>query len=69
MQISIQTIQDLRDAAHNKIKLYCEATGENFADVKNAIYEEADPFNLKLPTDFYLSVYNLSLTLRLTEEA
>jgi transcriptional regulator len=69
MEASIETIQELKNLAYNKIKIYCEITGENFADVKNALYQEADPFNLKLPYDFYLALYKLSLTLRLTEEA
>lgn len=64
MQVSIETIQNLRSEAINNIKRYCEASGEDFTAVKNAIYQEADQFNLKLPADFYIEVYNLSLTLK-----
>ena len=59
----MNTSLKLRDAAIENIKNYCKKYNYNFDEVKNELIRQADEYNLKLPTDFYLSFYNLTTKL------
>lgn len=59
----MNTSLKLRDAAIKNIKNYCKKYNYNFDEVKNELIRQADEYNLKLPTDFYLSFYNLTTKL------
>lgn len=61
--MSIETVRILRNAADKNIKKYCKESGESFSQVRKEIYQMADEYNTKLPTDFYKEVYNLSITM------
>lgn len=54
----------LRNAALENIQNYCKKYNYNFDEVKNELIRQADEYNLKLPTDFYLSFYNLTTKLK-----
>jgi hypothetical protein len=60
----MNTSLKLRDAAIENIKNYCKKYNYNFDEVKNELIRQADEYNLKLPTDFYLSFYNLTTKLK-----
>ena len=53
----------LRNAAIENIQNYCKKYNKNFDEVKNELIRQADEYNLKLPTEFYLSFYNLTTKL------
>jgi hypothetical protein len=59
----MNTSLKLRDAAIENIKNYCKKYDYNFDVIKNELIKQADEYNLKLPTDFYLSFYNLTTKL------
>jgi hypothetical protein len=63
METLQKTSFNLRNAAIENIKKYCDYSNEDFNLVKNELTREADNFNLKLPIDFYRDFYNLSVTL------
>jgi hypothetical protein len=60
----METSLKLRDAAIENIKNYCKKYDYNFTEIKNELIKQADEYNLKLPTDFYLSFYNLTTKLK-----
>jgi hypothetical protein len=60
----METSLKLRDAAIENIKNYCKKYDYNFDEIKNELIKQADEYNLKLPTDFYLSFYNLTTKLK-----
>jgi hypothetical protein len=59
----MNTSLKIRDAAIENIQNYCKKYNYNFDEVKNELIRQADEYNLKLPTDFYLSFYNLTTKL------
>ncbi len=59
----MNTSLKLREAAIENIQNYCKKYNYNFDEVKNQLINQADEYNLKLPTDFYLSFYNLTTKL------
>jgi hypothetical protein len=60
----MNTSLKLREAAIENIINYCKKYNYNFDEVKNELMRQADEYNLKLPTDFYLSFYNLTTKLK-----
>lgn len=58
------TALNLRTAAIENIQNYCKKYNYNFDEVKNELIRQADEYNLKLPTEFYLSFYNLTTKLK-----
>jgi len=53
----------LRAAAKENIAEYCKTTGENETEIFKYFSKEADKYNLLLPVDFYLKIYNSSVEL------
>lgn len=60
----MNTALNLRTAAIENIQNYCKKYNYNFDEVKNELIRQADEYNLKLPTEFYLSFYNLTTKLK-----
>lgn len=60
----MNTALNLRNAAIKNIENYCQKYNYNFDKVKNELIRQVDEFNFKLPTDFYLSFYNLTTKLK-----
>ena len=61
----MNTSLKLREAAIENIQNYCKKYNceNDFDNIKNELIRQADEYNLKLPTDFYLSFYNLTTKL------
>lgn len=60
--MSIESVKLLRDTAINNIKQYCEKENEDYTEVWNYVINKVDQFNTLTPKDFYIKLYNESLT-------
>ncbi len=60
--MSIESVKLLRDTAINNIKQYCEKENEDYTEVWSYVINKVDKFNTLTPKDFYIKLYNESLT-------
>ena len=59
----MESIKLLRDKAEENIKQFCKENKEDYSEVKNWLFNQADKYNVLLPIDFYVNLYNESIKL------
>ena len=60
------TALQMRTAGLENITKYCveNKCEEDFDNIKNDLFRQADEYNVKLPVDFYTDFYNLTVELK-----